>query len=149
MKLSENIKNFLLVFAPIPRAIQIPIALALLILAYVERLLMKSMACLKNPSTLLQSVNRYNCHADREQAIQHILIAWDKKSDYTIAKGRQTFESTEWGRQAIQNNTDRHLYAVLKPTKKENLERIGNVLREMDFMKLRKVLLNVEKMRQI
>jgi hypothetical protein len=149
MKLSESIKNFLLVFAPIPRAIQIPIALALLITAYVERLLMKSMACLKKPSPWLIAVNQYNCQADREQVIRYILSAWDKKSDHIIAKDRRTFESTEWGQRAIQNSPDRHLYAVLRPTRKENLERIGNVLREIDSTKLHKVLRNAEKMRRV
>ena len=45
---------------------------------------------------------------------------------------RQTIENSEAGRRAVESNPNRRLYAVLKPTKAENLERIANVFKEME-----------------
>lgn len=147
MKLTA-IKTYLLTIA------QIPVALALLIVACAELLLTKCMACLGGalPSLRTNDVmckaadNRY-CHKDREQDIQQILSLWDKESYCVTAKDRQKFEALECGRRAIRNNPDRHLYAVLRPTKQENLGRIGNVLREMDSELFSRVLQKAEKMR--
>jgi len=87
------------------------------------------------------------CQTDREMTIQQILSCWDKKRSRTIVNDRRVFEATKWGQQAIRNNPDRHLYAVLRPTRKENLERIANVLREMDAEAFARVSRNAEKWR--
>ncbi len=130
-----------------------------LILEYTRLLLMRCMMCLDTPPSLLKiallridstedkTVNSCECYKDRERAIQQILSRWDKKSYYVIAKDRRAFEATEWGQQAMRNNPDRHLYAVLSPTRQENLARIGNVLREMDSVTFSRVLRNAEKVR--
>jgi hypothetical protein len=89
----------------------------------------------------------YVCPADRERTIRQILSCWAKKSDYIVAKDRQTFEATKWGQRAIRNNPDRHLYAVLRPTRKENLKRIGNVLLEMEQKAFARVTRNAAKFR--
>ncbi len=87
------------------------------------------------------------CQIDRELTIQQILSCWDKKRNRTIANDRRVFEATKWGQQAIRYNPDRHLYAVLRPTRKENLDRIANVLREMDAEAFARVSRNAEKWR--
>lgn len=83
--------------------------------------------------------------ADREAAIRQVLSCWSEKSNYTVAKDRRTFEATKWGQRAVRSNPDRHLYAVLRPNRGENLARIGNVLREIDTTTFNRVLRNSEK----
>ncbi len=89
----------------------------------------------------------YVCQTDREQAIEQILSCWAKKSNWTVANDRRVFEATTWGQQTVKNNPDRHLYAVLRPTRKENLERIGNVLQAMDAETFARAMRNAEKVR--
>lgn len=48
-----------------------------------------------------------------------------------IAYFREAFEKTKTGKAAVRTNPNRRLYAVLIPTKEENLQRLKNVF---DFM---------------
>jgi len=80
----------------------------------------------------LQTKKIENKPISREPTIRQILSCWAGKRSRTVANDRRVFEATKWGRQVIRKNPDRHLYAVLRPTREENLERIANVLREMD-----------------
>lgn len=89
----------------------------------------------------------YPCKIDRERVIQQILSGWDKKRNWTIANDRRVFEATKWGQRAIRNNPNRHLYAVLRPNREENLGRIANVLREMDDKAFARVTRNAENWR--
>ncbi len=99
----------------------------------------------KQPISPQSKTNDCIYQADREAAIRQVLNCWSEKSNYTVAKDRRVFEATKWGQRAVRNNPDRHLYAVLRPTRQENLTRIGNVLREMDAVTFNRVLRNSEK----
>lgn len=54
-----------------------------------------------------------------------------KLDNALIAYVREVFERTETGKTVVKMNPNRRLYAVLIPTKEENLQRIKNVF---DFM---------------
>jgi len=96
---------------------------------------------------LNKTVDDCVCQIDREQAIEQILSCWAKKSNRTVTNDRRVFEATERGQQVIRSNPDRHLYAVLYPTRQENLDRIGNVLRAIDAEVFARVMRNAEKIR--
>jgi hypothetical protein len=57
-------------------------------------------------------------------------LCW--QSEARLDRDRQFFENSEAGRRAVESNPNRRLYAVLKPTKAENRERIANVFKEME-----------------
>lgn len=78
--------------------------------------------------------------------VQTILALFSLRSSYKLNQDRQLFEATPAGRQAVVTNPDRHLYAVQRPTRQENLQRIGNVLFEMNPAELSRVLENAGKM---
>ena len=60
----------------------------------------------------------------------------DALSDADIERTRIRFESTDAGRRAAADSPERKLYAVLKPTREENIRRILNVLYGTDKGKL-------------
>ncbi|MFZ0035632.1 MAG: hypothetical protein WAK60_11680 [Sedimentisphaerales bacterium] len=109
-----------------------------------QRRLMDWLLCSRlNP--YLHKAKRSDC-SERKYTVQQILSLWEKKSNRTVANDRRVFEATKWGQQVIRSNPDRHLYAVLYPTRQENLTRIGNVLRAMDAEAFGKVTRNAKKM---
>ena len=67
-------------------------------------------------------------------------------TDKQLDADRKIFENPTAGRRAVKNNPDRRLYAVLKPTRAENLRRIENVLCEMDLAVLKKIFHNTAKL---
>jgi len=78
-------------------------------------------------------------------SIRNALGTWKNVNNRDVNADRETFELTSAGKQAVKTNPDRRLYAVLKPTRAENLKRIENVFLEMDSMTLQDVLSRVEK----
>jgi hypothetical protein len=117
-----------------------------LITSYMQRRVTELMVCSRLMNPYLLKTKPLNC-SEREDSVRQILSMWEKKSNWTVANDRRTFEATKWGQQVIRNNPDRHLYAVLCPTRKENLDRIGNVLRAMDTEAFNRALQDAEKMR--
>jgi hypothetical protein len=117
-----------------------------LITNYIQRRVTELMVCSRLMNPYLPKTKPPN-RSERECAVQRILSMWGKKSNWTVAKDRRAFEATKWGQQVIRSNPDRHLYAVLCPTRQENLTRIANVLRAMDAEAFNRVLRNAEKMR--
>jgi hypothetical protein len=117
-----------------------------LITNYMERRVTELMVCSRLMNPYLPKAKPPNC-SERECSVQQILSMWEKKNNWTVANDRRTFEATKWGQQVVKNNPDRHLYAVLRPTRKENLDRIANVLRAMDAEAFNRVLQDAEKMR--
>ena len=73
-----------------------------------------------------------------QKDIRKTLKSLAKLDNALIAHIRETFEGTKTGKAAIRANPNRRLYAVLIPTKKENLLRIKNVF---DFMSYEEKLL--------
>jgi hypothetical protein len=121
------------------------VALVLLITNYMQRRLRDLMLYTRlNP--YLQKDKKFDCF-EKEYAVQQILGVWEEKNNRTVANDRRAFEATKWGQQVIRSNPDRHLYAVLYPTRKENLERIANVLRAMDAEAFSRVMYNAKKPR--
>jgi hypothetical protein len=57
-------------------------------------------------------------------------------SDPLLEKARKRIERSDDGKRIVRTNPDRRLYAVLKPTRAENLERIKYVLCAMDAFRL-------------
>jgi hypothetical protein len=117
-----------------------------LITGYMQRRVTELMLCSRLMNPYLSKAKPLNC-SGREDSVQQLLSMWEKKTNWTVANDRRTFEATKWGQQAIKNCHNRHLYAVLRPTRKENLNRIANVLRVMDAEAFARVTRNAEKMR--
>jgi hypothetical protein len=117
-----------------------------LITSYIQRRVTVLMLCSRLMNPYLSKTKPPN-RSERECAVQQIWSMWGKKSNWTVAKDQRAFEATKWGQQVIRSNPDRHLYAVLCPTRKENLDRIANILRVMDAEAFAMVMRNAEKMR--
>ncbi|GEM_PF-1932836 len=65
-------------------------------------------------------------------SVEAILRRLCQESDAGLDADRQVFENSEAGRRAVESNPNRRLYAVLKPTRAENRERIANVFKAME-----------------
>lgn len=82
------------------------------------------------------------------QEREPLSIVWFLKhleayTDEMLEAGRKRIEEGEAGMVAIQSNPNRRLYAVLKPTRAENIERIKHVFLAMDAFELYKELQSV------
>jgi hypothetical protein len=67
-----------------------------------------------------------------EKFVTDLLMLLDRTdNDVQLNNDRKVFENTEEGSRVRADHPDRHLYAILQPTRKENLKRIENVLRSM------------------
>ena len=91
-----------------------------------------------------------NPHRDTETcpvrvSIRDALGTWQGSNNEDVNADREIFELTDAGQRAVKTNPDRRLYAVLEPTRAENLKRIENVFLEMDSANLGEVLSNVER----
>ena len=75
-----------------------------------------------------ESVNECAPADSSPQDIKSLLAQLDACSEIVVDAMRFTMEDTPLGQDAIKKNPDRRLYAILKPTKKENLDRIANVI---------------------
>ena len=64
-------------------------------------------------------------------------------SDAMLERGRKRIEESDAGQAAVRSNPDRRVYAVLKPTRAENIERIKYVFLAMDAFELYKELESV------
>jgi hypothetical protein len=65
--------------------------------------------------------------------IRKTLKRLEKLDNVLIARVREALEKTETGKRAARTNPNRRLYAVLIPTKEENLQRIKNVFDYMGY----------------
>jgi hypothetical protein len=63
------------------------------------------------------------CQAETHKTLKSL----SKLDNILIARVREAFEKTEPGKIAVRKNPNRRLYAVLIPTKEENIQRIKNV----------------------
>jgi len=63
--------------------------------------------------------------------LDEILMSIRIRPKFWVNNVRRAMEDSEVGRRAKANCKDRRLYAVLKPTKEENLRRIENIFRAM------------------
>jgi hypothetical protein len=129
-----SFKNILLTLA------QAPIAFMLLLLVKIELLLTKILASLANPLLSKRSLSYLEkAVKSRDKAmkiiddktIEKFLLVLKESSNYRLSVIRKAFESTDAGYRVKSGHPDRHLYAVLRPTLVENLERIANVLEAM------------------
>jgi len=76
--------------------------------------------------------------AEKAQYISMIHDYLDTLSDEAIRKMRIKFEVTNAGKQAIRENPERRLYAVLRPNREENIKRIIAALERerINFLKV-------------
>ena len=139
----ETVKNTLLTI------LQVPVLIGLLLVYKVETFLIKCGVYLSNPfsplqTTLLRFIHRIeDVHSTATQP-QHDqqglekLIAWlAARSEIIVDAYRRHLESKiAVLRQLIE--AEPHLYAVLKPTKQENLKRIENALMSLPAASLNK-----------
>ena len=65
--------------------------------------------------------------------IRKTLKAIEKLDKALVAHIREAFEKTKTGQRTVKTNPNRRLYAVLIPTKEENIQRIKNVFDSMDY----------------
>jgi len=82
--------------------------------------------------------------ANKEERITAVLHMWNAVSNRDVAEDRKLFENTGAGRRAVKSNPDRHLYAVTRPSRSENIQRIRNVLLEMPPEQLNGLLARAE-----
>lgn len=71
---------------------------------------------------------------DIDRTMQFVSMGTDRK----INDFRRSIEAGPIGRRVVMCHHDRHLYAVLKPTRAENLQRIRNVLSALSSETIRK-----------
>jgi hypothetical protein len=76
--------------------------------------------------------------------IRKTLKSLGKLDNATIAHIREAFEKTETGKIVVRTNPNRRLYAVLIPTKKENIQRIKNVFDSMNYEEKRRKLVELD-----
>ncbi|MGB8225597.1 MAG: hypothetical protein WCE45_01835 [Sedimentisphaerales bacterium] len=76
--------------------------------------------------------------------ICNTLKAIEKLDKALVAHIREAFEKTKTGQRTVKANPNRRLYAVLIPTKEENIQRIKNVFDSMNYEEksLKLVMLN-------
>ena len=73
------------------------------------------------------------------------MIIWLKScSDEDVNSFRKKVEATMIGRRIVASSSERHLYAVLAPTKEENLERIEKVFNVLPRVKFTAWLVEIE-----
>ena len=122
----------------------------LLVVVHIELSLTKLLDYLANPLlsprafTLLRRIIKAREAAAglkkmKDSYLANILILLDRTSnDYELKEICNFFENTDTGRNVKANYTDRHLYAVLQPSRSEILKRIENVLKAMSPADLRR-----------
>lgn len=75
----------------------------------------------------------------REQApcdlsnIDEAISYLDTLEDDAVSRFRQLIEDSTWGRAVRKNASNKRIYAVLKPTREEDMLRIANVLFQMPY----------------
>jgi len=114
--------------------IQIPLILIELVGAYLQLCVMRCKARFAAvPGTADSDTKCDYCTSQaRADAIQMIMSIYIGCSGKVIASHRVEYEQVPAGQQAVRTHPDRHLYAVLYPTRSENLRRIKNMLQELD-----------------
>lgn len=80
--------------------------------------------------------------------IETMLRGLSKRDAKWLSRFREGFEGSDAGRKAIATSPNRRLYAVLRPTKLEDLERIRNVLLAMGPDQYQRVLERAEKIQK-
>ena len=143
-----SVKNMLLALT------QVPVALVLWAVVYIELRLTKLLDYLANPllspraRTVLERI--VNSRTTKDTRIFAVLDLLDERdNNCQLNNDRKIFEKTETGCTLVASHPDRHLYSVLQPTKAENLKRIENVLQVMSPADLRRVYRNARKLMQI
>jgi len=144
-----SLKNIILT------VLQVPVLLAQCINAYIELLLTRCLVCLANPlSTPFDykqapaATSEYNIDTPGPSGeydtdtvrILYILEALGSRKNNFIIKLREAFERTEAGLRTVKTHPDRRLYAVLRPTRQENLRRIKNALDNMEPAEISRIL---------
>jgi hypothetical protein len=74
----------------------------------------------------------------KEYDIDRIMRALDRRPDDAIIKLCRALEREPIGRHVVTCHHDRHLYAILKPTRSESLQRVRNVLSAMSLEGIRR-----------
>lgn len=69
----------------------------------------------------------------RQTKICKTLKTIEKLDNALVAPIREALEKTKTGQRTVKINPNRRLYAVLIPTKEENIQRIKNVFDSMDY----------------
>jgi hypothetical protein len=67
--------------------------------------------------------------------IHKTLKSLERLDDILVARVREGFEKTKTGKIVARTNPNRRLYAVLIPTKEENIQRIKNIFDYMSYEK--------------
>jgi len=123
--------------------LQLLVATTLLLVVHIELGLNRLLRYLVNPLlspraiTILKRIvmarDAATCPEKmKDDFIKDLLCLLDRTdNDYQLNKDRVVFENTEEGRRIRAEHHDRHLYAILRPTRKENIQRIENVLWSM------------------
>ena len=141
-----TVKNCILTF------LQVPVSLVLLAIVYLEFLLTKCLALLDNSLSsplagmaarraISESPETTGRNSNNNTAEFNLLMNWLCSHDNVFIEDfRERLEAKGIGPDTIAVQSDRHLYAVLKPNRTENLRRIKNVLYALDKFTLSKFL---------
>jgi hypothetical protein len=115
-----------------------------MLVAYLNLLLTRCLVALGNPLSWPLECFSINYGATKIN-IKMVIDLLNMLDDKILDCNRKVFENTTAGRRAVKNNPDRRLYAVLKPTRVENLRRVENVLYETDSAALNQIFHNAAK----
>ena len=148
-------KNVILTF------LQLSVCTALLLVALAEYLLTKCLLLLENPlshpladkakaRTKEVAANQDKQIREAKKIIKRVeyrafLATIMRLGDDRVDAARESLEALGIGHAVVAEHPDRHLYAILKPTRRENLRRIQNVMRALDPNTFGRVLRIVEK----
>jgi len=151
------VKNIILTF------LQLPLCAVLCLVVFAEFLLTKCLLLVENPlshplaNTVVSRNKKVAANQDeqireakkivkrtRYRAFLATIMRFD---DDKVDAIRESLESLGVGCAVVTEHTSRHLYAVLKPSRRENLQRIQNVMRALDPYSFEQVL-RIAKKRQ-
>lgn len=140
---------------------QLPFCAVLFFVVFVESLLTKCLLLLENPlshplADIAKSRNEEIAARQGKQVLEArkiikrtryraFLATIMRHNDGKVDAIRKSLESLGIGCAAAAEHTDRHLYAILKPSRRENLQRIQNVMRALDPNTFNRVLRIPEK----
>ena len=122
--------------------LQVPFVVLRLFAACLEYLTVRCLAALSNP--LYSPLAETRTARMGPPNLARVIGLLKKQNSLFVRRTRLILETTEAGRQAKRYHPDRRLYAVLRPTKAEDLKRIENVFNLMDDETRQRVLKNTE-----
>lgn len=102
--------------------------------------------CLRHQETAQKAINKTPA-TDKEKLLATVMEHCRSHDDDWIDRFRAEIEAIPFSQAAAGCSSDRHLYAVLKPNREENLKRLENVFTQLTKDDLTHVVEGIKKIR--